>query len=73
VAAATPSSPVTGWTGPYVGLGAGFRSSRTDVDNVTIANVPCRIPRGCTSGEPFNDTAGRISPYIGWNWQFAPQ
>jgi outer membrane immunogenic protein len=71
-AAALPAQTVRSWTGPYVGLGAGFRSSQTDVD-VTAENFPCRIPRGCTSGEPFNDTAGRISPYVGWTWQFAPQ
>lgn len=73
VAAISPPQPVAGWTGPYLGLGAGVRSSRTNVDNVAIANFPCLIPRGCISSDPFNDTAARVSPYIGWNWQFASQ
>jgi outer membrane immunogenic protein len=69
---AASSLPAASWTGPYVGLGAGFRSTRTDM-SVTSTNFPCAIREGCISSEPLNDTRARVAPYVGWNWQFAPQ
>lgn len=68
------------WTGFYIGAGVGTRSSQTD-STVTRstnggANSLGACPNsssGCVLGEPLHDTALRISPYIGFNWQFAPQ
>jgi outer membrane immunogenic protein len=91
IAADMPPAPVLkappvlapSWSGFYVGLGVGFRSSLTDVtvvghteNGVDILALNCAgaAPAGgCVTGEPFNDTAFRVSPYIGVNWQFAPQ
>jgi outer membrane immunogenic protein len=63
---------VSSWGGLYAGLGAGFRSTRTDV-TVTANPYNCVAGGGCVLGQPLNDTAARVSPYLGWNWQFAPQ
>jgi outer membrane immunogenic protein len=71
-AVAAPAPVARSWSGPYVGLGAGFRSTQTDVDAFPV-DFDCRRPGGCITGLPFNDTGVRVSPYAGWNWQFAPQ
>jgi outer membrane immunogenic protein len=70
---------VASWTGFYVGLGLGFRSTETDatVTRVTqgavdLLALTCTsfVPLGgCVTGEPINDTAFRTSPYFGYNWQ----
>ena len=67
-----PSAATPSWSGPYLGLGGGFRSTLTDA-KVVSTNFDCFRPGGCVRDQPLNDTAGRISPYAGWNWQFAPQ
>jgi outer membrane immunogenic protein len=70
------------WTGFYVGAGVGIRSSQVDGD-VTAADVTgpgganlisqvCGVGFSCV-GEPLNNTAFRISPYFGYNYQFATQ
>jgi outer membrane immunogenic protein len=46
----------------------GFTDS--GVDQLAII---CASPGGCIPGEPLNDTAFRFSPYVGFNWQLAPQ
>jgi outer membrane immunogenic protein len=72
----TPAAP--GWTGFYVGLGVGTRSSQTDGDmsrDSLVANFGACNPAfslACT-GETLNSTGFRISPYFGYNYQFAPQ
>jgi outer membrane immunogenic protein len=73
----------TPWTGFYFGAGIGFRSTQsdptvTDVRDafVTLAGECARFAGqfgGCFTSEPANDTAFRVSPYFGFNWQFAPQ
>jgi len=82
-----PITPITSWTGFYVGIGAGFRSSETDV-NVTSATdttLPaafgadpfrasgCLQGRACYRGLPFDGVTGRVSPYAGFNWQIWPR
>jgi len=63
------------WSGPYAGLGLGTHT--TDVDGSVLsgtsngANIIGCLG-GCVSGVPFNGTAFRVSPYVGFNWQFAP-
>jgi outer membrane immunogenic protein len=70
------------WSGFYIGVGVGFRSTEADwnVTSVTdngvefLASECAALAAGpCVTGEPLNDTAFRVSPYLGVNWQFAPQ
>src|SRR6185295_7276193 len=76
-----PVAVASNWSGFYVGLGAGFRSANADATVTSLTNdgVPlfnCAnlvFFGGCITSEPFNDTALRLSPYVGANWQFAPQ
>jgi outer membrane immunogenic protein len=74
---------VASWTGFYVGLGIGLRSTETDatVTGVTQGAVDLLALRcaalaalgGCVTGEPINDTAFRVSPYLGYNWHLDRQ
>ncbi|MGJ4887812.1 outer membrane protein [Bradyrhizobium sp. HKCCYLRH3099] len=71
------------WAGFYVGTGFGFRAndadlsvrSATDTSNAPViqnmfvaANCFAGLP--CATGQSFNATAFRVSPYAGYNWQF---
>jgi outer membrane immunogenic protein len=79
---APPPIAAPTWSGFYIGVGVGFRSTETDwnVTSVTdngvevLASECAALANGpCVTGEPLNDTAFRVSPYVGVNWQFAPQ
>ena len=65
---------VSPWTGFYAGIGLGPRASRTDA-NTTFERIRLNVPN--LSGRPTDQTLDGIgvrgSPYIGFNWQFAPQ
>lgn len=70
---AAPAIIAPSWTGFYVGAGVGLRASRADatstsevVDGTTLSVI------GAVS-QPLDGTAFRVSPYLGFNWQFAPQ
>jgi outer membrane immunogenic protein len=82
IAAAAP------WSGFYAGLGVGTRSAVADASvtsattnfvggSVTNLLIPpnCRNspPGPCPGGEALDNTAFRLSPYLGYNWQFASQ
>jgi outer membrane immunogenic protein len=74
-----PAPIANDWTGFYLGAGVGSRSSQVDGDvpptSISIANnflSNCGPFRACR-GESVNDTAFRVSPYFGYNYQFAPQ
>lgn len=76
-----PVAAVPSWTGFYVGVGIGARSSETDA-TVTRHEFPAgfngldfcpNFAPGCVLSEPLNSTAFRFSPYVGLNWQFAPR
>jgi outer membrane immunogenic protein len=69
------------WTGFYLGAGVGSRSSQVDGDvtqdsinsfNNFTGDQSCSRFFPC-SGASLNDTAFRISPYLGYNYQFATQ
>jgi outer membrane immunogenic protein len=72
------------WTGFYLGAGVGARSSQVDGDvtqnsidnfnNFTSQRLctPASFFSSC-SGQSLNNTAFRFSPYLGYNYQFAPQ
>jgi outer membrane immunogenic protein len=79
---APPALVAASWSGPYLGLGLGIRSSKTDMtvtrwtDNAEdVLGTICAgtAPAGgCVTGAPLNDTAFRLAPYLGFNWHFAP-
>ena len=85
VAAAENAQAAVGssWSGPYLGLGLGARSTQTDatVTSFTRGNsntlaAHCATASqigGCVTSEPLNDSAFRINPYAGFNWQIAPR
>ncbi len=80
-------APVASWSGLYLGAGVGTRSSIVDgsVPNaftsdgvrpgVNWTGLPTCGPgtAPCPGGELFDNTAFRLSPYLGYNWQVAPQ
>jgi len=60
------------WNGFYVGAGAGFRNSQTDVTTTAI-DVGGTVFPFHRPPLSFNGTAFWVSPYVGFNWQIAPQ
>jgi outer membrane immunogenic protein len=62
----------SGWTGPYLGVDAGFRSTVTDftTDGETFSGVPQSLA-GLDTSQPLDGTAFRYGGYIGYDWQFA--
>ena len=75
-----PPASGSSWSGFYLGAGFGARASRTDASmkefrqgntNVIALNCPSD-GNGCILGEPLDDTALRINPFVGFNWQVAP-
>jgi len=68
------SPAVIWWAGPYLGLGLGPRTSRTDATTtlLTVGGFPQNLT-GLATSEPLDGTAFRAAPYLGWNWQVAPQ
>jgi outer membrane immunogenic protein len=76
-----PAPIATDWTGFYLGAGIGARSSQVDGDisqasinsfNIFAHEGVCSSFFAC-SGASLNGTAFRISPYLGYNYQFATQ
>jgi outer membrane immunogenic protein len=65
---------VSPWTGFYAGIGLGPRVSPSDA-NTTFERIRLIVPN--LSGRPTDQTLDGIgvrgSPYVGFNWQFAPQ
>ncbi len=76
--AAMPS--VTSWTGVYLGAGVGIRANQTTstIEKAT-AQAPGSPPENvipgclCSLGSGYDTVAARVSPYIGYNWQFDPK
>ncbi len=77
-----PASP--SWAGFYLGAGVGFRSSDTQAEVTSainhfpgasfdlLADQGCSVGLPCALGDPFNGTAFRVAPYLGYNWQIGP-
>jgi len=63
------------WTGFYVGAGVGLRASRAGVTSTSevVDGTPFVLSPDAAVSQPLDGTAFRASPYIGFNWQFAPQ
>jgi len=62
------------WTGFYIGAGVGVRASDADVTSTSaVLNGTPSDLAGFVTTEPINGKAFRAGPYIGFNWQFAPQ
>jgi outer membrane immunogenic protein len=71
---APPPVVAPSWTGFYVGAGVGLRASRADATTTSEAvNGSLVDLTGNATTLPMDGTAFRASPYIGFNWQFAPQ
>jgi outer membrane immunogenic protein len=78
-----PAPIANDWTGFYLGAGIGARSSQVDgnVSHASTSNQATTNVESCApgsfffpcSGESLNGTAFRISPYVGYNYQFATQ
>jgi outer membrane immunogenic protein len=84
----TPSVPVPNWSGPYIGLGFGFRYDAVDanVTSATFGTTPISIPS--VAAPPSNplylwdalpaadayidNIALRGNIYAGWNYQLTP-
>ena len=76
--AAMPS--VTSWTGVYLGAGVGSRANQTTATVETATRLqPGSPPQNaitgcqCFLGSGYDTIAARVSPYIGYNWQFDPK
>ena len=69
-----PVAPQASWTGFYLGGSVGFRSLRSDGTTTSLVEdgAPIDLTLAAVS-EPLDGTAVRLSPYLGYNWQVAPQ
>jgi outer membrane immunogenic protein len=70
-----PAAAASTWSGFYAGLGLGFRAARTDAvtTSETIAGIPQNLADGRPTGASFDGLGFRTNPFVGFNWQFAPQ
>ena len=73
-----PPVPIATWSGFYLGLDAGFQSTRTDLTLISIATVggvlgPQTIPPGGATTLPYDGTGARLGAFGGYNWQASPQ
>jgi outer membrane immunogenic protein len=75
---AIPST--SSWTGAYLGAGVGARASQTNASvvssSVAFAGSPMQDNLAaceCFLDNAFSGTSARFNPYLGYNWQFAPQ
>jgi outer membrane immunogenic protein len=78
-----PAPIANDWTGFYLGAGVGVRASQVDgdvsqasINSFSFAGLGDCVPGSFfspCSGESLNSTAFRISPYVGYNYQFATQ
>jgi outer membrane immunogenic protein len=64
----------TSWSGLYAGLGVGARATQDGLNGTaeTFGGVPQSLT-GRGGRQPFNSVGARANPYVGLNWQFAPQ
>ena len=69
-----PVAPQASWTGFYLGGSIGFRSLRSDATTTSLVEDGAPIDlTGAALSEPLDGTAVRLSPYLGYNSQVAPQ
>jgi outer membrane immunogenic protein len=76
-----PSAPrpgaaphATWWTGLYAGFGLGARALRTDLTTTSVTVDGTRVDlTNSATHQPFDGTTFRANPYVGFDWQFAPQ
>ena len=71
-----PPIAASSWSGFYLGLGLGFRATRTDAALTSELTGPPLVPFDLSqlaTGQAFDGIGFRASPYAGFNWQFAPR
>jgi outer membrane immunogenic protein len=66
------------WTGFYLGGGVGFRTANVNASTVSVTQTTSLgATDGCISydcnNQTLNSNSFRFNPYVGYNWQFAPQ
>lgn len=83
----SPASAEPNWSGLYVGVGLGMRSTQTDTSVTSVVNngvndypATCAFLAqlgpaygGCVPAQPLNDTGFRVSSYVGLNWEIMPR
>ncbi|UFW50817.1 MULTISPECIES: outer membrane protein [Bradyrhizobium] len=77
--AAAPSA--ASWSGAYLGVGAGIRANQVSSSNdaATFTSTgfpPFNLLGGCGDcflTDHFDTSSARLSPYVGYNWQFDPK
>jgi outer membrane immunogenic protein len=76
-----PAPIATDWTGFYLGAGVGARSAKvneqtlsagSNFGSIFMSAATCQFV-SCGVTQSLDHTAFRFSPYIGYNWQVAPQ
>jgi len=68
----TAAPAAVSWTGFYVGVGLGLRTSRADAIK-TSDNTRPPFNSGDATSLPLDGTAFRASPYVGYSFQVAPR
>jgi outer membrane immunogenic protein len=72
--AVAPPLMAPSWTGFYAGLGLGARASRGDLTTTSeTLGTSVSLAGAANLSDQINGSAFRVSPYLGFNWQFAPQ
>jgi outer membrane immunogenic protein len=72
-----PPVAIAAWSGFYLGLDAGFQSTRTDLTLTSITSTgflgPLVITPGGATSLPYDGTGARFGAFGGYNWQASPQ
>jgi outer membrane immunogenic protein len=76
------AEPMPDWSGFYLGVGLGFRSTDTNanVNSARDTSGPSALPDqfqasgcyaglACVTGQQMNGANFRFNPYVGYNWQ----
>jgi len=68
-----PAAPAMSWSGIYLGVDGGMRSTRTRLTTDNFLFPTAFDLTNSATTEPFNGTAFRYGAFAGANWQFDPR